>query len=55
MRCFDGADVWKLFGVHILRLLRTVMRKKSLGLYRDDGLGILQSSSGPETKTVHHS
>ena len=55
MRCFDGADVWKLFGVYILRLLRTVMRKKSLGLYRDDELGILQSSSGPETKTVHHS
>ena len=44
MRCFDGADVWKLFGVYILQLLRTVMRKKSLGLYRDDGLGMMVGS-----------
>ena len=41
MRCFDGAEVWEFFSVYILYLLQTVMRKENVGLYRDDGLGIL--------------
>ena len=48
MGCFDGAEVCELVGVYILHLLRTVMRKDNVGLYRDDGLGILRNSSGPE-------
>ena len=48
MGCFDEADVCELVGVYILHLLRTVMRKENVGLYRDDGLSILQNSSGPE-------
>ena len=35
MGCFDGADVCELVGVYILHFLRTVMRKESVGLYRD--------------------
>ena len=46
--CFDGAEVCELVGVFILHLLKTVMRKENVGLYRDDGLGILRNSSGPE-------
>ena len=46
--CFDGAEVCELVGVYILHLLKTVTRKENLGLYRDDGLGILRNSSGPE-------
>ena len=46
--CFDGAEVCKLVGVYVLHLLKTVMTKENVGLYRDDGLGILQNSSGPE-------
>ena len=42
MGCFDGAEVCELIGVYILHLLKTVMRKEN----RDDGLGILRSSSG---------
>ena len=48
MGCFDGAEVCKLVGVYILHLLRTVMRKENIGLYCDNGLGILRNSSGPE-------
>ena len=48
MECFDGAEVCELVGVYILHLLKTVMRKENVGLYRDDGLGILRNSSGPE-------
>ena len=45
---FDGAEVCELVGVYILHLLKTVIRKENVGLYRDDGLGILRNSSGPE-------
>ena len=48
MGCFDGAEVCELVGIYILHLLRTVMRNENIGLYCDDGLGILQNSSGPE-------
>ena len=48
MRCFDGAEVCKLVGVNILHLLITVMRKKNVGLYRDDELGILGNFPGPK-------
>ena len=48
MWCFDGAEVCELLGVYILHLLRTVMRKENVGLYRDDGLSILRNSSGSE-------
>ena len=48
MGCFDGGEVCELVGVYILHFLRTVMRKENVGLYHDDGLGILQNSSGPE-------
>ena len=34
--CFSGAEVRELAGVYILHLLRTVMRKENIGLYRDD-------------------
>ena len=44
MGCFDGAEVCELVGVYILHLLRTVMRKENVGLYRHSGLGILRNS-----------
>ena len=34
--CFEGAQVSDLVGVYILHLLKTVMRKENVGLYRDD-------------------
>ena len=48
MGCFDGAEVCELVGVYILHLLKTVKRKENVGLYRDDRLGVLRNSSGPE-------
>ena len=36
MGCFDGAEVCEVIGVYILHLLKTVMRKENVGLYRDD-------------------
>ena len=42
--CYDGANVCKLVGVFILHLLKTLMRKENVGLYRDNGQGILRNS-----------
>ena len=48
MTCFGGAKVDDVVGVYILHLLRTFVRKEKVGLYRDDGLGVLRGSSDPE-------
>ena len=48
MGCFDGAEVCELVGLYILHLVRTIMRNENVDLYRDDGLGILKNSPGPE-------
>ena len=48
MGCYDAAEVCKLVGCYILNHLSTVMRKKLVGLYCDDGLDIMKKLSGPE-------
>ena len=48
MACYDGAEICKLVGIYIQRKLCKLINKKDFGLYRDDGLGILRNTSGPE-------
>ena len=48
MGCYDGAEVCKLAGIYILNKLSNIIDIGSIGLYRDDGLGILESLSGPQ-------
>ena len=48
MGCYDGAEICKLVGVYIQNKLCKLMNKKEFGLYRDDGLGVLRNTSGPE-------
>ena len=50
MGCHGGAEFCELVGCYILNNLSTVMRKKLVQLYRDDGLGIIKNMSGPEKK-----
>ena len=40
----------KLVGPFLLNNLSHVIDKSNVGLYRDDGLGVLRSHSGPETE-----
>ena len=42
MGCYDGAEVCELVGCYILNQLSTVMRNELVGLYHDDGLGIMK-------------
>ncbi|XP_065070331.1 uncharacterized protein LOC135695263 [Rhopilema esculentum] len=47
MGCFDGAEICELVGTYILNKLNSVMGNGNVGLYRDDGLGIVRNLSGP--------
>ena len=48
MGCYDGAEVCELVGIYILNKLSNIIDKDSIGLYRDDGLGIFESLSEHE-------
>ena len=48
MGCCDGAEICELTGSYLLHQLSNIFDKESVGLYRDDGPGVLKSLSGPE-------
>ena len=45
---YDGTEVCELVGAFLLNNLSHIIDKTSVGLYRDDGLGVSKSHSGPE-------
>ena len=53
MWCLGGAEVCDLTGLYILSKIKTVFENQNdVGLYRDDGLGILQHLSGLQVERV---
>ena len=46
MGCYDGAEVCELVGIYILNKLSNIIDKDSIGLNRDDGLGVFERLSG---------
>ena len=50
MASYDGAEVCELVGAFLLNNLSHIIDKSNVGLYRDDGLGVFKSHSGPETE-----
>ena len=47
MGSFDGAEICELVGLYLLDKLSSLIGRKNVGLYRDDGLAAINSSSGP--------
>ena len=45
---YDGAEICELVGLFILSKLKLLFNNGSVGLYRDDGLGIVNNYSGPQ-------
>ena len=43
----DGAEMSELVGLFILSKLAYLFQENSVGLYRDDGLGVLRNLSDP--------
>ena len=53
MGCYDGAEVCELVGMFALsRLAKGVPAADSIGLYRDDGLGVLRKSPGSKADRI---
>ena len=52
MGSYDGAEVCELVGLFILYTLSQIVGVNNIGLYRDDGLAILENSSGPESERM---
>ena len=48
MGCYDGAEVCELVGSYMLIQLTHCVNKESIGLYRDDGLGVFPNISKQE-------
>ena len=53
MGCYDGAEVYELVGMFALsRLAKGVPAADSIGLYQDDGLGVLRKSPGSKADRI---
>ena len=46
MGSYDGAEICELVGIYIFSELSKIANQKDCGLYRDDGLILLQNSNG---------
>ena len=52
MGSFHGAEVCDLVGLYILSKLSPIVGAPNIGLYRDDGLGVIKQSSKEIKKTI---
>ena len=52
MGSYDGVEVCELVGLFILHQLSQLVGVKNIGLYRDDGLAILENASGPTSERI---
>ena len=51
MGAFDGAECCELVGLFMLHKLKNLIKKENIGLYRDDGLAVVEGS-GPEVDRI---
>ena len=47
MGSFDGAEICELVILYLLDKLSKLLEKDNVGLYRDDGLAVIKSTSDP--------
>ena len=52
MGSYHGAEVCELVGLYILDGIKTIIPKKNIGLYRDDGLAVIKKQSGFKTEKI---
>ena len=52
MGSFDGAELCELVGLFLLSGLASIIGKSNVGLYRDEGLAILENTPGPDTERI---
>ena len=52
MGCHDGAETSELIGLFILSQLHEIIPKEEVGLYRDDGIGVLRNINGQRGEKI---
>ena len=52
MGSYDGAEVCELVGLFLLSDLGNLIGKNNVGLYRDDGLAVVDNASGPRMDKI---
>ena len=52
MGSYDEAEICELVGLYLLHELNKTIKNQHLGLYRDDGLAIINSKSGPVIERI---
>ena len=52
MGLHDGAEVYELVGIYLLGKLSNIINKRNIGLYRDDGLPVIENANGPKLDRV---
>lgn len=52
MGSFDGAEICELVGAFVLNQLAEVADRATMGLYRDDGLAVLKSTTGGDAERM---
>ena len=50
--CYDGAEVCELVGIFILNKLSNIICKNSIGLYRDNSLGVPWKIFEPQIEQI---
>ena len=48
MGSYDGAEICELVGLLLLNDVTTLLGKENVGLYRDDGLAVVDKATGPK-------
>ena len=52
MGSFDGAKICELVGLFLLNNLTQIVGSNNIGIYRDDGLAILENAFGPRSERI---
>ena len=52
MGSFDGAELSELTGLFLLSELHAIIPKEDIGLYRDDGLGVIRNTNGQKGERI---
>ena len=52
MESYDGAEVCELIDIFMLSLIGDKYNSNDIGLYRDDGLAVFKTTSGPQSEKI---
>ena len=52
MGAYDGAEVCEMVGLYLLKKIKDIIPQAFVGLYRDDGLAVVQNANGPNLDRI---